>query len=127
LAKITLEILQTRRSSHKDLNAVFHLTNPCRGNWSSLVPAIQDKYPVQSIPLSEWLDELEGIKDPTDQEVREKPALKLLSFYRGLVGNDDMLSAEVSVEKAKQASKTMAALGPVSSAQMLNWVHQWNF
>jgi len=82
---------------------------------------------VQSIPLSEWLDELEGIKDPTDQEVREKPALKLLSFYRGLVGNDDMLSAEVSVEKAKQASKTMAALGPVSSAQMLNWVHQWNF
>ncbi|KAJ5945718.1 NRPS-like enzyme [Penicillium verhagenii] len=128
LANITLDILQTRRSAlSEETNAVFHLTNPHRSKWSSLIPAIQDKYPVQVVSLEDWINELEGITDPSEQEVNEKPALKLLSFYRGLTGDNNMLTAEIGVARAKQASKTMAMLGPVSRAQMSNWLDQWNF
>ena len=127
MANITLEILQTRRSVlSEEPNAVFHLTNPNRSKWSSLIPAIQDKYPVKVVSLEDWLDELEAISDPSEQEVREKPALKMLQFYRGLT-SDSTLSAEISVAQAKQASKTMAMLGPVSRAQMSNWIDQWGF
>ncbi|KAJ5897984.1 hypothetical protein N7504_008272 [Penicillium tannophilum] len=127
LANITLEILQTRRLVlSEEPNAVFHLTNPNRSKWSSLIPAIQDKYPVKVVSLEDWLDELEAISDPSEQEVLEKPALKMLQFYQGLT-SDSTLSAEISVAQAKQASKTMAMLGPVSRAQMSNWIDQWGF
>jgi hypothetical protein len=127
LANITLEILQTRRSVlSEETNAVFHLTNPNRSKWSSLIPAVQVKYPVQVVSLEEWLDELDGIVDPSEQEILEKPALKMLQFYRGLT-TDSTLSAEISVAQAKQASKIMAMLGPVSRTQMSNWINQWGF
>ncbi|KAJ5636075.1 NRPS-like enzyme [Penicillium longicatenatum] len=124
LADFALEILQTRRSAlSEEFNAVFHLTNLNRSKWSSLIPTAQEKYPVQMVSLEDWLDELEEIKDPSEQEVLGKPALKMLQFYRGLT-TDSTLSAEISVT---QASKTMAMLGPVSPAQMSNWINQWGF
>ena len=101
--------------------------NPYKGPWSSLIPAIQEMYPVQPVTLNEWVHDLESIQHPSEMEIREKPALKLLGFYQGLANNTETLSAPVSVKKAQQASQTMGRLGPVSHAQMLNWLRQWNF
>ncbi|PYH42518.1 putative NRPS-like enzyme [Aspergillus saccharolyticus JOP 1030-1] len=128
LAKIVNEILLGRSSSLlQERNAVYHLVNPSRTSWSSLIPAIQDRYPVRPVPLVEWVDALEAIQDPTDAEVDEKPALKLLAFFRTLADNAHVLSADINVERTTGASSTMASLGPVSADQMANWLAQWDF
>ncbi|PWY68472.1 acetyl-CoA synthetase-like protein [Aspergillus heteromorphus CBS 117.55] len=128
LARIITELLLNPRCNRSTYPAVFHLVNPSRTSWASLVPAIQARYPVQPVPLTEWLADLQAIPDPSDQEVEAKPALKLLGFFRALADNDAaVLSADISVDRAKEGSPTMAALGPVSCAQMSNWLAQWDF
>ena len=128
LAQITVEALQTRRRSLTETpNAFFHLMNPNHAAWSSLIPAIESKYSTETVPFSEWISDLESIKNPSDQDVREKPALKLLDFYRGLSSAEGMLSADVSVERTKEASETMRGLGPISAELMENWIEQWGF
>ncbi|PYI09236.1 NRPS-like enzyme [Aspergillus sclerotiicarbonarius CBS 121057] len=127
LATITTELMHTRRQTQSHTpNAVYHLVNPSKTAWSTLVPAIEARYPgIEVIPLDTWLDELEAIKSPSESEVREKPALKLLDFYRGLAG--EVLSAEISVERTRGGSQTMAGLGAVTPELMGNWLEQWAF
>ncbi|GLA05490.1 putative NRPS-like protein biosynthetic cluster [Aspergillus niger] len=128
LAQIVNELVLGRRVSLAETrNAVFHLVNPCRTTWASLVPAIQERYPVQPVSLVNWVADLETIQDPSDRDVQDKPALKLLAFFHSLAENADVLSADISVERSKKGSKTMASLSPVSPAQMANWLNQWNF
>jgi thioester reductase-like protein len=128
LAKITIEILLSRRSAlSTQPHAVFHLTNPSRIPWASLIPAIQERYSVSPVSLAQWVDELDRIRDPSPQDLAEKPALKLLSFFQALARDAGVLSAEISVENSKAASGAMASLGPVSLAQMSNWLNQWDF
>ncbi|KAB8258604.1 hypothetical protein BDV32DRAFT_68400 [Aspergillus pseudonomiae] len=128
LAQITVEALQTRRGTLSETpNAFFHLMNPNHATWSSLIPAIESKYNTKTVPFSEWIADLESIKNPSDQDVRDKPALKLLDFYRGLSSGEGMLSADISVQRTKEASETMRSLGPISAALMENWIEQWGF
>lgn len=119
--------MHTRRQTQSATpHAVYHLVNPCKSPWATLVPAVQAKYPgMQTVPLDQWLDELEAIKSPSETEVREKPALKLLDFYRGLAG--EVLSASISVEQTRGGSKTMEGLGAVTGQLMGNWLGQWDF
>ncbi|PYH43451.1 NRPS-like enzyme [Aspergillus saccharolyticus JOP 1030-1] len=127
LATITVELTQTRRKeqSHNP-HAVYHLVNPTTVAWEELVPAIQAKYPeVAAVSFAEWIGELEAVQSPSEEEVRAKPALKLLPFYRGLSGS--VLSAEIAVEQTRQGSETMARLGGVTGQLMGNWLDQWGF
>ncbi|PWY76131.1 NRPS-like enzyme [Aspergillus sclerotioniger CBS 115572] len=127
LATITTELMHTRRQNQSHTShAVYHLVNPSKTAWSTLVPAIEARYPgIEAIPLDTWLNELEAIKNPSESEVHEKPALKLLDFYRGLAG--EVLSAEISVERTRGGSRTMEGLGAVTEQLMGNWLEQWDF
>lgn len=108
--------------------AVFHLTNPERVQWSSLIPPIQEMYKVEPVDYSAWVAELESIQHPTSADVAEKPALKLLSFYRALVDEHNAsMSVALDVQKTRQASATMRSLGPITAALMSNWLQQWKF
>jgi hypothetical protein len=82
---------------------------------------------VSVVTLAEWVKELEYIRNPSAQDLAEEPALKLLSFYQALARSAGVPNAGISVENSKQASRTMASLGPVSLAQMSNWLNQWDF
>jgi hypothetical protein len=106
---------------------VFHLVNPATTTWSSLVPAVQKHYPVKSVEISNWIQELESVENPSDEEVAAKPALKLLDFYRGLLSSDGALSAPLEVGRTKEASATMRSLGPVDEKLMDTWLKQWAF
>ncbi|KAH8432734.1 putative NRPS-like enzyme [Aspergillus melleus] len=128
LATIIVELLQTRRNQLSTVpTAFFNLVNPSKARWASIIPAIQDRYSVEPVPINDWIKELENIKNPSDEDVRQKPALKLLDFYRGLAGGKEMLSAEIGVSRTKEASKTMASLGPIHRVEMANWLNQWDF
>lgn len=84
-------------------------------------------HPARAVTLNEWLNELDSIQNPSDKDILEKPALKLLDFYRGLANNSEVLSVPLRVSNSQKASQTMACLQPVSHAQMLNWLQQWSF
>lgn len=121
------EIVQSRHAG-QSTSAVFHLTNSETTEWSTLLPAIQQKHNVKAVEFKEWVAELETIQNPTSAEIAEKPALKLLSFYRGLVDEEHgAMSVPLDVKKTKEASRTMEALGPISPALMQNWLEQWQF
>lgn len=123
-----MEIVVTRCTTRYDTPwAVFHLVNPEQTPWSSLIPVIQDMYPVEPVELAEWVAELESIPRPSSTDVAEKPALKLLSFYRGLLDEGNTMSVALDVQLAKDASATMRSMGPVSASLMQNWLRQWQF
>ncbi|KAJ5385268.1 hypothetical protein N7517_003179 [Penicillium concentricum] len=126
LSNIIVEIVNTRHISEERW-AVFHLTNPERAPWSSLIPAIQNQYPVEPVPFSAWVAELESITSPNSADIASKPALKLLGFYRGIQSEDSALSVALDVRRAREASVSMRTLGPVSPSLIRNWIQQWQF
>ncbi|KAJ5309183.1 hypothetical protein N7508_004562 [Penicillium antarcticum] len=85
LSAIMVEIVNTRHRSSDLPWAVFHLTNPEAAPWSSLIPAVQEQYPVEPVDFAAWVADLESISNPSSADLASKPALKLLSFYRGLL------------------------------------------
>ncbi|KAJ5670286.1 acetyl-CoA synthetase-like protein [Penicillium maclennaniae] len=129
LASIMTEIVHTRHGDRSETpTAVFHLTNSKTAQWSSLIPAIREKYQVEPVDFSAWIAELESVQNPSSADVAAKPALKLLSFYRGLVDESHAaMGVPLDVTKAKEASETMRSLGPISAALMSNWLQQWKF
>jgi thioester reductase-like protein len=129
LARVIIEICNSRLESQTQpdqLHAVFHPMNPSKTSWDSLLPAITNNLPVKPVSLMSWVDKLASIENPTDEDVAEKPALKLLPFFRGL-GTGEAMAAEISVEKAKAASSMMAGMRPVDGDLMANWLRQWGF
>lgn len=123
------EIVQARHGDHSDFpHAVFHLTNPEVALWSSLVPPIQQKYSVETVEFGDWVAELKNIKTPTSQDVVDKPALKLLPFYKALADESTVaISVPLDVGRSQAMSNTMKSLEPVSAQLMSNWLEQWQF
>lgn len=122
---IELIFAQHTDSTHEC--SVFHLTNPKTTPWQSLIPAIQEVYPVEPVDFSAWVADLESITSPTSTEVLEKPALKLLSFYRGIASNNVALPVALDCQNSQRASATMRSLEPISATLMSNWLRQWSF
>ncbi|GAA87826.1 NRPS-like enzyme [Aspergillus luchuensis IFO 4308] len=131
LARIITEVIHTRAVtvSSASPHAVFHLVNPSKTTWEALVPTVQDMYPdMEPVGFTTWVKHLEklSMKSPSEQEIAEKPALKLLEFYREFAEGATLL-VPLEVDRAKEASETMAALGPVTGDDMRNWLKQWSF
>ncbi|KAL4894587.1 hypothetical protein BDV59DRAFT_200924 [Aspergillus ambiguus] len=129
LSSIVTEIVHARhRPAFKESPAFFHLTNRETASWSSLIPAIQEIFHVEPVELREWVAELGRIRNPSSADIADKPALKLLPFYRALADEQDAaMSVALDVSRAKAASATMRVLGPISPALMKNWLSQWRF
>jgi hypothetical protein len=93
-----------------------------------LIPVIRENFNAEPVELRHWVAELEHIENPSSADIADKPALKLLSFYRALVDEDNAaMSVAMDVSRAKAASATMRALEPISPALMKNWLSQWHF
>jgi len=84
-------------------------------------------YAVQVVGMKQWIEELELIASPTDEDLANKPALNLLEFYRSLIEGEGALSVPLSLEKEKAASATMRSLTPITTDLMMNWLKQWAF
>lgn len=125
VADIIEEIMHNRlEEQEQSISACLHLVNPHTSTWQDLLHSIQSKYNLTIVDFTEWIQELELIKNPTMQDMQSKPGLKLLRFYRDLI-NADGTSSQIDVSKAKRASTTLTALQPVSADMMENWLRQW--
>lgn len=79
--------------------------------------------------MSQWIAELGKIQEPTDEQLKAIPGLKLLPFYHRLLkgpsGEKNALTLDV--HQAQEISKTMRILEPISPELMDNWLRQWDF
>lgn len=127
LAKIMSELISARRLSEaQQVTAVFHLVNPDAVPWSSLVSPIERHYHVKLVDFDVWIKVLEDISDPTEEDLKNKPALKLLDFFRRLAVGDHM-SVPFETTQACEASGEMRRLAPINVAMMERWIDQWRF
>ncbi|KAI9932541.1 hypothetical protein ASPWEDRAFT_144517 [Aspergillus wentii DTO 134E9] len=128
LANIITELITSRHtSSSNDTCTVFHLANPSITSWESLIPAVEKSYTVKPSSLSSWIQKLEGINNPTEEDVIAMPAIKLLDFYRGVLAGEGSLSTPLELVRTMQASSTMRRLKAIDVDLMLNWIQQWEF
>ncbi|KAI9736294.1 MAG: putative NRPS-like protein biosynthetic cluster [Cirrosporium novae-zelandiae] len=137
MAMIVTELIKTRLETQKKeghMHDTFHLVNHRWAKWSELIPPIQTYFqehsksgsPAEVVPYEEWLGCLERVMaaKPSEQEITEKPALKIMDFLRGL-----LLGAlpVLATEHTKECSKTMAEQGPCDAKLMELWLKQWNY
>ncbi|KAF7174064.1 hypothetical protein CNMCM5623_006358 [Aspergillus felis] len=126
LAEIIMEIIHSRLGTHSSSAsaACFHIVNPKKTSWKSLLPFVQSKLNVAPVAASEWISNLKNVIDPTEEDLLQMPALKLLDFYRGLLLSDSPL-ADVEVRNTMKISPTLANLHPISEQMIKNWLWQW--
>ncbi|KAF5860430.1 hypothetical protein ETB97_001592 [Aspergillus alliaceus] len=64
LATVITELIHTRSTIRADSRcSVFHLVNPLATSWESLLPSVQERYNVQPVEVSEWVNELEKVRE----------------------------------------------------------------
>jgi hypothetical protein len=125
LARIILEIVETRRSNQEtDRAAVFHFVNPTAVPWSSLLPAVHSQFPAQAVSFAEFTEAL-AMVDPTPEEIAAKPAVKLLEFFRGMSALDGQKYFPVETTKTRAASESMRNLQPITVPLMKLYLNQW--
>ena len=126
LAKIVLEIADSRRCCEAEGGAsVFNLVNPTVVPWESLIPMIQQRFPVKVVPDDTWIARLDAIEDISDADFEDKPALKMLDVYKRLFATNTYPKFGIRTDKGREASNTMCKLGPVDGDLMDLWMKQW--
>jgi len=96
--------------------------------WESLIPAVTTHFTdVQPIDLATWISTLEAIKTPTEEDLQDKPALKILDFFNGILAGAEAESHPLETKKTQEASETMQKLKPIDVDIMNAWMRQWKF
>ncbi|PGH06213.1 hypothetical protein AJ79_06601 [Helicocarpus griseus UAMH5409] len=131
IARIITDILRSRRQTEEELRcAAFNLINPTAAPWESLIPAVKKHFPVEVVDPQSWIASLEAINNPTQSDLQDKPALKILDFFRGafaVQSNSDAKPTHVETRKTQDASVTMQRLKPIDEDIMNTWMLQWRF
>ncbi|KAF7592004.1 hypothetical protein BBP40_000784 [Aspergillus hancockii] len=128
VAKAVVQITESRRVTEGSTRAAaFHIVNPHTANWEALIPTIQKYYDAGIVDIHDWIAALVSIANPTDVDLQDKPALKILDFYRGLLGEHGSFTGVMEKSKTQAASKAMRDLGPIDEAIIENWIKQWRF
>lgn len=109
---------------------VFNLVSPKASSWDELVPPIQSRYGLKMIAFKDWIELLEDVKDPSEEDLKAMPALKILDFYRTLIddevdGKDQRCSPATNM--GEQYSPSLRNLPPLSSSLMSHWLDLWKF
>lgn len=121
------DVVRTRRTTEEDERcAAFHIVNPNFADWKSLVPTVADYMDAEPVPLSQWLETLESFANPTETDLQNKPALKILEFFKAIATADEN-GPWIETTKTQNASKALRQLDAIDPALMRNWMDQWNF
>ncbi|KZV64745.1 acetyl-CoA synthetase-like protein [Peniophora sp. CONT] len=106
----------------KDFAPVFHMENPARQTWSSVLKDLSALLGgAASVPYAEWLERVHALgNDP-----QENPASKLFEFLeRDFLHMSSGLVALGTV-RACSVSQTMSSSGPIERRHLEEYVHYW--
>lgn len=129
MATILQEIISDD-SWHCSVNGAtyFNLINPSKTSWETLLPAVTWSYKLKSIKLAEWIEELDQVRDPSDADYSQMPALKLLDFYKDAMRDTSRgFQHSIQTENGRRISPTMRGLEPITESLMYLWIRQWKF
>ncbi|KKZ67205.1 hypothetical protein EMCG_07103 [[Emmonsia] crescens] len=131
IARIIIDILRSRRKTEEKVRcAAFHLVNPSPAAWESLIPAIEKHFPLEIVNPRKWIADLDAITNPTQSDLQDKPALKILDFFRGAFtgeGQGFSKPAALDTQRTQAASMTMQRLKPIDHDILNTWMLQWRF
>lgn len=126
-AKVIVETVRTRRTTQEDEPcAAFHIVNPRVTEWPSLIPAVTKYFDVEPVDFSTWIKSLESFTNPTEDDLKDKPALKILDFFQAVASVDEA-GPWTETTKTQAASKTLRELKAIDAPLMENWMNQWKF
>jgi hypothetical protein len=124
---VITDIVRTRRSTQEDEPcAAFHIVNPKVADWKSLVPAVTKYFDVEPVNIQTWIATLESFTNPTEDDLRDKPALKILDFFKAIAYSDEA-GPSTETTKTQAASKTLRRLQAIDAPLMERWINQWKF
>ncbi|OAX81574.1 hypothetical protein ACJ72_04086 [Emergomyces africanus] len=131
IAQVIIDILRSRRKTEEEIRcAAFHLVNPSPATWESLIPAIKKHFPVEIVDPQKWIATLDTTTSPNQTDLQDKPALKILDFFRGaFTGEAEHSGGRVvlDTQRTQAASTTMQLLKPIDRDILNTWMLQWQF
>lgn len=122
----------SRMPSTMDEARFYHVVNPNRATWSSLVPTLARYMPPGSRVVSfvEWVDLLKQ-SGFTGVESGANPAAKLVDFFDNIQDRAIRLpkatAAEFESRQTVKVSPTLAQLQAPASEWMDLWIQQWGW
>ena len=127
LAHIILDIARGPIPIHRA--SVYNLVNPHTTSWKSLTAPILAHLGSQMRVVSpdEWLQMLDCVDQRDIEELCDKPAAKIIEFFKRLLTTKNDEAVRYSVAKAIAASRTMAELTPVNPHWVELWLKQWGY
>ncbi|RGP62903.1 acetyl- synthetase [Fusarium sporotrichioides] len=105
---------------------VYHLRNPQRTSWASLLPAICSKLGPETkvVSYSKWLSMLRSCME-AGFDVTQYPAAKLLTWLVSLDMPPSVRLPVLDIRKAATVSSTLASMEAVSGIMMEKWMKSW--
>lgn len=130
LARIMSDLVdaseQHKTSSNSPETVVYNLVNPQVTVWNELLQAVKGmSSEIETVPISEWLHRLEQTKDESAHILERNPGLKLIDFYKGLLGGSSK-GLTFATDNLVRDSGTAAKLGPITQDDMVRWIKGWN-
>ena len=127
LAASILDIVHFAAETGKTLT--YNIVNPHSTPWTLLLDIVckHMKPQIQVVEISDWTRMLEKIDRNNTRELSEKPAVKILDFYRALEEERVAGKLHHSTVNGISASKTMAALEAVNKDWMEIWLTQLGY
>ena len=113
-----------------DVTAVYHVQNPHRPSWSTILPTVTSYLPPETEIVSpkQWVAALRESSQNPD-ELARNPGIALLDFYGLLMGGaeEGQQQTVFALEKSLKKSETLRKTGPVRAEWMDLWMRQWGF
>ncbi|KAJ5180461.1 hypothetical protein N7492_003671 [Penicillium capsulatum] len=126
-AKVITDIVRTRRTTQEDEPCeAFHIVNPKVADWKSLIPAVTKYFDVEPVDIETWIASLESFTSPTEDDLRDKPALKILDFFKAIAVVEGA-GPSTETTRTEAASKTLRQLEAIDAPLVENWMKQWDF
>ena len=124
VAKIILELSLHDREHIPDLSKYYNIVNPHPVPWSAFLDIAKDQCGprTKAVPLADWMGILSTSARTDVSALIETPALKSFHFFQSMASRGTVAKYETTA--ARKASKTMAALEPVTHSIMQTWLNQ---
>ena len=122
LSPIILELAFHDLPDRANSPRYYNLVNPHPVPWTSLLGPMTAHCGPRSktVPLQDWVRELQTLDASDAAEVEAKPALKILGFFAAMAARGPV--ARYETEAAERASHSMAGLEAVSECLMRGWL-----
>ena len=119
---------------HQDISesyTVHNIVNPRRIQWSALLSIVQDAIssaggkPLEQISIQEWTRRLSDQDSTNSELIKHLPALRLLSFFEGMLSEEEEKPRLFNTKKTERLSKTLRASAPINRELMELYMRRW--